>query len=227
MMRSRDKQDHLSSSFTDLMSSLVVIFILLFLAFVHEQEGRQESVKDKILAELQHMLREANLDRKNIRKEGDAVVIIVPEGMTFETGQSKLKEGGRTFLRQYIPLISRMLVTNFSNDVDSLVVEGYTDRQRGLGKTEEQGEASNLKLSQERSMAVVQEALQDLDGPDHEREREFFLDRLSATGRGEQMAIQVGGPENNPELRRVIFRIRVRSNALHDAAETIKADLHR
>jgi len=58
-MRSRDKQDHLSSSFTDLMSSLVVIFILLFLAFVHEQEGRQETVKDKLLAELQRVLKDA------------------------------------------------------------------------------------------------------------------------------------------------------------------------
>ena len=36
-MRSRERQDHLSSSFTDLMSSLVVIFILLFLAFVHDR----------------------------------------------------------------------------------------------------------------------------------------------------------------------------------------------
>jgi flagellar motor protein MotB len=227
-VRSRDKQDHLASSFTDLMSSLVVIFILLFLAFVHEQEGRQESVKDKLLAELQQQLKEANLDRQNIKKDGDAVVIIVPEGlMNFETGKSDLKDGGKEFLRHYIPPISRMLVADFRDDIDSLIVEGYTDRQRAPGTSEEQGEASNLKLSQERSMKVVEESLHDLEGADHVPERQFFLDRLSASGRGEQMAIQEGGPEDNPQLRRVIFRIRVRSNALHDAAEEIKADLHR
>jgi flagellar motor protein MotB len=227
-MRSREKHDHLSSSFTDLMSSLVVIFILLFLAFVHEQEGRQESIKDKLLAELQQQLKEANLDQQNIKKDGDAVVIIVPEGlMNFETGKSDLKEGGRAFLQRYIPPISKMLVNDFQNDVDSLIVEGYTDRQRAAGSSEEQGEAQNLILSQERSMKVVEESLNDLTGPDKVREREFFLDRLSASGRGEQQAIHEAGPENNPNLRRVIFRIRVRSTALQDAAQEIKADLHK
>jgi flagellar motor protein MotB len=227
-MRARERQDHLSSSFTDLMSSLVVIFILLFLAFVHEQEGRQESVKDKLLAELQQQLKEANLDRENIKKDGDAVVIIVPEGlMNFETGKSDLKDGGKDFLRRYIPPISRLLVGDFHDDIDSLIVEGYTDRQRAPGASEEQGEAYNLKLSQERSMKVVEEALHDLEGTDRIPERQFFLDRLSASGRGEQMAIQQGGSENNPQFRRVIFRIRVRSSALQDAAQEIKADLHR
>jgi hypothetical protein len=76
-------------------------------------------------------------------------------------------------------------------------------------------------------MKVVEESLRDLSGPDHVPEREFFLDRLSASGRGEQQAIHQGGPENNPSLRRVIFRIRVRSNAMQDAAQEIKADLHK
>jgi flagellar motor protein MotB len=227
-MRSREKHDHLSSSFTDLMSSLVVIFILLFLAFVHEQEGRQESVKYKLLAELQQQLKEANLDQQNIKKDGDAVVIIVPEGlMNFETGKSDLKDGGKAFLQKYIPPISKMLVKDFHEDVDSLIVEGYTDRQRAAGSSEEQGEAQNLILSQERSMKVVEESLRDLAGPERVSEREFFLDRLSASGRGEQQAIHEGGAENNPNLRRVIFRIRVRSNALEDAAQEIRADLHK
>ncbi len=70
------------------MSSLVVIFILLFLAFVHEQVGKQENIKDNLLAELQKQLKDANLGKDNIRKDEDAVVIIVPEGlMNFETGE--------------------------------------------------------------------------------------------------------------------------------------------
>ena len=92
--------------------------------------------------------------------------------------------------------------------------------------SEEQGEARNLQLSQERSMKVVEEALHDLDSGERTAERDFFLDRLSASGRGEQMAKQAGGRENNPEFRRVIFRIRIRSNALEEAAKEIKADLN-
>jgi flagellar motor protein MotB len=226
-MKRRERPDHLSSSFTDLMSSLVVIFILLFLAFVHEQVGKKETVKDHLLAELQKRLKDAHLEKDYIRKEGDAVVIIVPEGlMNFETGKSELKPGGKAFLETYIPPISRLLVTEFYGDIDSLIVEGYTDKQRVPGTTDEQGEAKNLQLSQERSMKVVEEALHDLEGPNQLAEREFFLDRLSASGRGEQMAKKSNGPDDNPEFRRVIFRIRVRSTALEDAAKEIKADLH-
>jgi hypothetical protein len=76
-------------------------------------------------------------------------------------------------------------------------------------------------------MKVVEESLHALEGPDYSAERAFFLDRLSATGRGEQMAKEEGGPEDNPEERRVIFRIRVRSTALEDAAKQINADLHK
>lgn len=225
-MRRRERPDHLSSSFTDLMTSLVVIFILLFLAFVHEQVGKQENVKDNLLAELQKQLKDANLQKDNIRKEGDAVVIIVPEGlMNFETGKSDLKDGGKAFLAKYFPPISNLLFSKFSGDIDSLIVEGYTDRQRVPGMTDEQGEARNLQLSQDRSMKVVEESLHDLEGPERAAERDFFLDRLSASGRGEQWAKKDGGPTNNPEYRRVIFRIRVRSTALTEAAEKIKASL--
>jgi chemotaxis protein MotB len=209
------------------MSSLVVIFILLFLAFVHEQVGKQENVKDNLLAELQKQLKDANLGKDNIRKDEDAVVIIVPEGlMNFETGKSDLKDGGKAFLAKYFPPISEVLFTKFNGDIDSLIVEGYTDRTRIPGVTEEQGEASNLRLSQERSMKVVEESLHDLEGPDLVKERDFFLDRLSASGRGERDARKVDGPANNPLYRRVIFRIRVRSNALIEAAQSIKASLH-
>jgi flagellar motor protein MotB len=226
-MKRRERPDHLSSSFTDLMTSLVVIFILLFLAFVHEQVGKQETVKDHLLTELQKRLKDANLEKGNIRKEGDSVVIIVPEGlMNFETGHSELKPGGKKFLEDYFPPIAELLVAEFYGDIDSLIVEGYTDKQRIPGMTEEQGEARNLQLSQERSMKVVEEALHDLEGPSQTGEREFFLDRLSASGRGEQEAKHRVGPDNNPELRRVIFRIRVRSTALEEAAKEIKADLH-
>jgi hypothetical protein len=53
-------------------------------------------------------------------------------------------------------------------------------------------------------MAVVKESLADLSG--NESERACFLEKLSATGRGEQ------DPEKTAdESRRVIFRIRVKA----------------
>lgn len=223
-MRSREKHDHLASSFTDLMSSLAVIFILLFLAFVHEQESRQEKVKDRILSDLQKILKNAQLGKDNIKKEGDAVVIIVPDSMTFDTGSPILSGKGVKFLSDYIPLISQTLYADRA-DVDSIVVEGHTDRRHGAGRTPEQGEEDNLTLSQKRSMAVVHESLADLEKPGFEDEHKFFLKELSATGRGEEEANSEAGHEDDRESRCVKFRIRVRATALQDATETIRAGL--
>ena len=72
------------------------------------------------------------------------------------------------------------------------------------GRTAEESQNNNLKLSQDRSMAVVKEALADLNG--QEPDRSCFLEKLSATGRGEQ------DPEKtDDESRRVIFRIQGQS----------------
>lgn len=226
-MRSRERHDHLASSFTDLMSSLAVIFILLFLAFVHEQESRQGKEESRILKELEAILSPAHLGDKNIIQDGDSVVVIVPEGMTFVTGKADLNEKGKDFLSEYIPKISTMLLAKYKRDVDSIVVEGYTDRQRQQGESAKDGQKDNLQLSQRRSMAVVIAALDDLDTKDYQNERNFFMDRLSATGRGEEGAIRAGDQDNapDPRWRCVELRIRVRATALQDATETIRTGL--
>lgn len=223
-MRSREKHDHLASSFTDLMSSLAVIFILLFLAFVHEQESHQEHVKDRILSDLQRILKDAHLGKDNIKKEGDAVVIIVPDSMTFDTGSPTLSAAGVKFLSDYIPLISQTLYADRA-DVDSIVVEGHTDRQHAQGENADQGREDNLDLSQKRSMAVVHVALADLKKPGFEDEHEFFLKELSATGRGQEEANSAPGHEDDRESRCVKFRIRIRATALEGTTETIRAGL--
>ena len=55
-------------------------------------------------------------------------------------------------------------------------------------------------------MAVVEESLADLGGQGKEQDRSCFLEKLSATGRGEQEPEQT-----DEESRRVIFRIRIKA----------------
>ncbi len=63
-------------------------------------------------------------------------------------------------------------------------------------------------------MAVVEESLADLGGQGREEDRSCFLEKLSATGRGEQE------PEKTyDDSRRVIFRIRVKAR---DENETVR-----
>ena len=199
--------DHLSSSLTDLMTSLMVIFILLLLVFVHRTAGKDAAVTDVLLKRLLQDMAPQGFSDKTIRRDPrdrNAILVIVPDRlMNFETGKSTLRPEGEQFLRTYIPEFAGVLCSDqFRSSVESIVVEGHTDKQ-SLAGTAEDSENRNLKLSQDRSMEVVKNALADLSGM--ESKRGCFLEKLSASGRGEQE--QEATPE---ESRRVILRIRVK-----------------
>ena len=124
--------------------------------------------------------------------------------MNFETSKSTLRPEGEQFLKEYIPDFAGVLCSDqFRSSVESIVVEGHTDIYPWTGRSAEDSQNLNLKLSQDRSMEVVKSALSDL--ADMEPRRSCFLEKLSATGRGEQE--QEATPE---ESRRVILKIRVK-----------------
>lgn len=206
-MEEPNSPDHLSSSLTDLMTSLMVIFILLLLVFVNRTAGKDSAMTDALLKRLRHDMKPQGFNEKTIRpdpRDRNAILVIVPDKlMNFETGKSMLRPEGEQFLRQYIPDFAAVLCGDqFRSSIESIVVEGHTDRQHYAGSAEE-SENRNLKLSQDRSMEVVKNALADLSGM--EAKRGCFLEKLSASGRGEQE--QEATPD---ESRRVILRIRVK-----------------
>jgi outer membrane protein OmpA-like peptidoglycan-associated protein len=218
-MDDHSNSDHLSSSLTDLMTSLMVIFILLLLVFISHTASKDAALTDLLLAELKRDLHPQGFNENLIRldpRDRDAILVIVPgKLMNFEVQKSILQPQGRDFIHDHIPAFARVLCSDrFRASIDSIVVEGHTDRTTWAGSTEEESQDKNLKLSQERSMAVVSEALTDLSGQD--RERACFLEKLSATGRGEQ------DPEKtDEESRRVIFKIRVKAQDQHDLIQRI------
>ena len=207
-MEDQSNPDHLNSSMTDLMTSLMVIFILLLLVFVHRTAGKDAAVTDVLLKRLRYEMQPQGFNENTIRpdpRDRNAILVIVPDRlMNFEAGKSKLRPEGEQFLKGYIPRLAEVLCGDqFRSSIESIVVEGHTDTQPYVGHTVEESESLNLKLSQDRSMVVVENALADLSGM--EAKRGCFLEKLSASGRGEQ--------EQEPtadESRRVILKIRVK-----------------
>jgi flagellar motor protein MotB len=208
-MDEHGNSDHLSSSLTDLMTSLMVIFILLLLVFVSHTASKDAALTDVLLAKLKKDLQPQGFNENSIRpdpRDRNAILVIVPgKLMNFQIQKADLQEDGRIFLQTHIPAFADVLCSpEFRSSIDSIVVEGHTDRTTWAGRSAEESQNNNLKLSQDRSMAVVKESLADLSG--NESERACFLEKLSATGRGEQ------DPEKTAdESRRVIFRIRVKA----------------
>jgi outer membrane protein OmpA-like peptidoglycan-associated protein len=193
---------------TDLMTSLMVIFILLLLVFVHRTAGKDAAVTDVLLKRLLYEMKPQGFNENTIRpdpRDRNAILVIVPDRlMNFEAGQSNLRPEGEEFLKRYIPDLAEVLCSDqFRSSIESIVVEGHTDTQPYAGRTAEESQSLNLKLSQDRSMVVVKNALADLSSM--EEKRGCFLEKLSASGRGEQE--QEATPD---ESRRVILKIRVK-----------------
>jgi flagellar motor protein MotB len=203
--------DHLNSSLTDLMTSLMVIFVLLLLVFVSHTASKDAALTDKLLKKLKQELvpQGFNASIRPDPRDRNAILVVVPDQlMHFQSREFAVQSAGRDWLREHMPAFANVLCDpEFRSSVESIVVEGHTDKQPWRGLSIEDSQNSNLKLSQERSMAVVEETLRDLSA-DHQQ-HDCFLERLSATGRGEQEL-----ETTDEESRRVIFRIRVKSATL-------------
>ena len=205
----------LSSSMTDLMTSLAVIFILLLVASLNnvQQEGQQ--TRNDILLRLQEKLskelyeyRDQGFELKNDPKDPLGLIIVVPEGLlNFAVNRADIPPAGVTFLQRITPKLAETVCSeDFRSEMNSIVVEGHTD-STGTDET-------NLPLSQARSMSVVGASLQILktDATGAAQHRGCFLDLVSATGRGSvEPLLDDAGSEDLARSRRVVFKLRTRS----------------
>lgn len=206
-MTGHDSSSSLASSFTDLMTSLAVIFILLLVATLNNaQQGGvdiRNAILDRLRAEL-HLFAKEGVQVTADPRDPLALLVIVPEGLlNFEVAKSDVPAGGTEFLHRFIPRFARVMSdAEIRSQVNAIVVEGHTD-SRG-------SEETNLKLSQDRSLAVVLESMAVLS--DDPVAREGFVKLLSATGRGKaDLILRDDDTEDSDRSRRVVFKIRLRS----------------
>lgn len=208
-----DTTTGIANSFTDLMTSLAVIFILLLCAFMNNVFEEGQSTRSKILEKLQIQLKDFVV--KGVKVESDptdplALLILVPEGLLeFKVNRAEIPQPGIVFLSSFIPRLTDTIYNKeFRNEISSVVVEGHTDSTGS--------DAMNLELSQRRSMSVVGKCIDIIkpngNSADSEgNKRDYFLRVLSASGRGKQDLIMENGEEDHQKSRRVVFKIRVRS----------------
>lgn len=206
--------DHIASSLTDLMTSLMVIFILLLLVFLNNRASQQAILIRDLAKDLRSEFHVNGFTDKDIRrdpKDPGTLLFIVPDRvMTFAPNESALKPEGVTFIQSRIPELAQALAEpKYQASIESIIVEGHTDKTRPRRLAGVDGEQWNLQLSQDRSLEVVKQSLAALDS--HPDLRAFFFDKLSASGRGESDPANPDVPDAE-ENRRVVFKIRIKSD---------------
>jgi outer membrane protein OmpA-like peptidoglycan-associated protein len=211
-MTSRFEQDKpdgssaLAGGIADLMTSLTVIFILLLAAYITRGEdgnAKPTSFTSHTTTESEMPPHPHHLTVERSAVDPDIMRVVIPTAiLNFELGQSTLLPRAEAFLADTIPYYAAMICGPQGHEVESFVIEGYTD---------DQGEdIPNLKLSQDRSFAVL------VKGLDIIRARlpwayECFQQKASANGRGRQDLVRdAGGQPDRERSRRVTFKIHLR-----------------
>jgi outer membrane protein OmpA-like peptidoglycan-associated protein len=199
----------MSNAFTDLMTSLAVIFILLLCASLNNAQQEGQTTRNSILSEVQNALKDftaAGMEVKSDPKDPLGLLVLVPEDLlAFQLDRSDISPHGELFLKKFIPRLSTIVCSpKFAEEINSIIVEGHTDSS-GTDR-------HNWDLSQKRSMSVVRTSLDILNTEGMERERTYFVRQLSASGRGSaELVMDPAGEEDAVSSRRVVFKIRVRS----------------
>ena len=210
-MHSEHENSGLSNSLTDLMTSLAVIFILLLVAMLNNALQQTKGTKSLVLSDFQESLKDFQKQGVEVQtdpKDPLGLLVVVPEGLLkFEQGKAEIPESGKEFVREFIPkFVATACSAEMRAGISSIVVEGHA--------SSEGDERGNLRLSQARSIAVVQDSLDVLDGGANgnpSTNHKCFVDFVSATGRGSAEPVKVLGREDQSQSRRVVFKIRVKS----------------
>lgn len=210
-MRRKRKETNYWMSYADLMSAMLMVFVLLLsviiLDYKSDMDEKQRQidavteVKSNIIADLTEEFKGSNL---NIEVDPQTGAIRFPGNILYEFSSSELSPAGKKFLREFVPKYFGIIMQDkFRDDISSIIVEGHTDKDGSY--------LYNLNLSQARAFSVVQEIYDEkfVDFP----EKELSKDYLTSNGRSFMVPINNADGTYNPDKsRRVEFLFRLKED---------------
>jgi outer membrane protein OmpA-like peptidoglycan-associated protein len=190
-------------SIGDLMSGLLMIFALLLVVTILQlKEGEDQRIV--IIQELTDIFKENKLNVEVDKRTGDISIL---DSVLFDNDSAEMKEQGVSFLKQFIPLYSKVLLSSesISKQIRFIVVEGHTS---SAGSN-----VYNMNLSIQRANEVFN-TIQYLKYPN----RKLLMNKLLVAGRGEAEANK---SINDSRDRKVVFRIQFSNEQLWARFKTL------
>ena len=170
---------------------------------LEDQQAQIEQLvglRPKLIASLSNALREANISAQVDPTNGS---IALESDVLFETGKSVLTQRGRDFIDRFLPVYLKVLLSeDYRPYVTEIIIEGHTDSTGTY--------ISNLKLSQERALAMASYVLTDDYRMISASQKQILRKLATANGRSESdPVLDARGRENLDASRRVVFKFRM------------------
>lgn len=197
----------------DLMTGLMMIFMLLTAAFMLRVEQtttlvvkEYEETKSNMLRALQREF-EKDLKQWNAELLGDMTIRFNDPSVLFPTGSSALTPEFRRVLNNFFPRYVALLTSEkFKPAVKEIRIEGHTSSNWSAGATQQVAYFNNMRLSQDRTRSAL-EFLLSLSEVDPNRD--WLIKHLTANGLSSSrpVANEASGPKASLANQRVEFRI--------------------
>ncbi len=173
-------------------------------------------VRARIIASLGAALNQADIKATVDAQSG---AITLDASVLFDLGKSELKESGKAVLDQFLPVYLSVLLSDENRqNISEIIIEGHTD---SMGTY-----MSNLELSQQRALAVMQYILDD-SYPYISTEMKSYL-RQIATANGRSFSNPVldeYGNEDAEASRRVEFKFRMQDEQMIESMRQLLEDM--
>lgn len=201
-----NEENVFSSSTGDLMAGLLFIFILLLMGALlrvqqkaeqdEEVVRRYDQIKTQLYIDLQDEFKD---DLKAWRATIDPSLSVrfQEPSMLFDEGKAELKDSFKVILNDFFPrYIAVLKRKQYKDNIEEIRIEGHTNSN---------GEYfSNMKLSQDRTRAVLQYCL----GLMKSKDLPWAKRLITANGLSSSHPILRNGKEDKQLSRRVEFRVR-------------------
>lgn len=193
-----------SHSFTDLMTSLAVIFILLLVATLNNAFSESDQAVKDLRKEVAEELKKINLTiTEDPADPYTQIINLDEEKVKFDFNRETLKPEGKDLVSNLFEiLIPKLCDASLREKIESVIVEGHTD---SVGNRSTEGKVRNIKLSQDRAYTVLYTAFSKLENVS-ETEVDCLRSLALATGRGSSRP-----RDTDAASRRVEIKIRVKS----------------
>lgn len=186
---------------------------------LQKKQGQLEQmvgVKAQIVQQLSSALRKSGIDVSVDEQTG---AIALPSQMLFTTNSAALSDGGRKYLRRFLPVYLDVLLSeDFRAYVAEIIIEGHTDSNGTY--------LHNLQLSQERALSVANYVLGDSFMSDtlglNASAKKTLLGLVTASGRSfSAPVLDANGDEDQNASRRVEIKFRLKDDETIAATEEL------
>ena len=216
--RPEGREDHWIP-IVDLMSGLMVLFLFIAVGYMAEVVGQRDTMRsqaesyrdaqDRIYDGLSQEFRK-DLQAWNATIERSTLSVRFREpDVLFAVGDAKLKPAFESILRDFFPRYLGVLA-RFQDQIAEVRIEGHTSREWSAGASPEVAYFNNMKLSQDRTRAVLEFCL---GLPPAQPYRDWLVRTVTANGLSSSRPVVVYGKEDATRSRRVEFRVRVDADA--------------